>query len=346
MTIKTLFKFVFILASMASLAFVPWNIISIWVAPLPDTLQQQLEQALKHGFDGAIVYIDEAGQPPQLLAAGWKNRQNKIPADPHAYFKIASISKLYIAVAVAKLIDQKVLHQDDTLADLLPAVANKIENADTITLRMLVQHRSGIYNYSDNPDFPWDNPPDNSGALALFINKPSNFTPDSDYEYSNSNYLLLGAIMDRALGYSHHQFIRQQIVQPLGLTHTFSLLKDVNLEDVTSGYFHGYKPDIKGNDFVNPGGSMVATAEDVGIFIRALNDGSLLTDSEQTIYSSLYQYGHTGLLPGYSSIARYHKDIDAVVVLLVNTNGGDSWSILEIVYQRIIDILHRHKQAN
>jgi hypothetical protein len=96
-------------------------------------------------------------------------------------------------------------------------------------------------------------------------------------------------------------------------------------------------------DFVSPGGSMVATAQDVGIFLRALNDGSLLTNEEQAIYSSIYEYGHTGLLPGYQSIARYHKDIDAVVIQFVNTSGGDMWTISEIVYNRIIKILNKDK---
>ena len=85
---------------------------------------------------------------------------------------------------------------------------------------------------------------------------------------------------------------------------------------------------------------MVATAQDVGIFLRALNDGSLLNSNEQTIYSSIYVYEHTGLLGGYSSIARYHKDIDTVVIQFVNTSGGDSWMISEISYSRILKILH------
>ena len=96
---------------------------------------------------------------------------------------------------------------------------------------------------------------------------------------------------------------------------------------------------------------MVATAEDVGIFLRALNDGSLLTDDEQAIYSSIYEYGHTGLLPGYYSIARYHKEIDTVVVQFVNTTGGTPIASLfdtgggtkvmvsNVVYNRIVQIL-------
>ncbi len=68
---------------------------------------------------------------------------------------------------------------------------------------------------------------------------------------------------------------------------------------------------------------------------------SNLNDDEEAIYSSIYKYEHTGLLPGYQSIARYHRDIDAVVVQFVNTSGGDSWAKSEIVYNRIIKILRK-----
>ena len=81
----------------------------------------------------------------------------------------------------------------------------------------------------------------------------------------------------------------------------------------------------------------------MGIFLRALNDGTLFTDSEQEIYSSIYEYEHTGWVLGYSSIARYHKDIDTVVIQFVNTNGGDTWTLTEIVYNRIIQILRKRE---
>ena len=131
--------------------------------------------------------------------------------------------------------------------------------------------------------------------------------------------MLVGEILDETLGYSHHQYIKQEILTPLGLNDTYSLLSEVDLADVMSGYLVGNDADIKFNDYVTPGGSMIATVQDVGIFLRALNDGSLLMEEEQAIYSSIYSYEHTGLLPGYQSIAKYHKDMDAVVVQFVNT---------------------------
>lgn len=334
-------RILFIMASLGSLYFVPWVIVRAWITPLPNTVQEQVNEAIGFGLDGMIVYVDQGEKEPAFYAAGWKNREKKIPTNPHSLFKIGSISKLYVAAAVAKLVNDKCLSLDKTLADYLPELTERIENADKITLRMLVQHRSGIPNFTDTPGY-WEAPPKtNRENLNLVLDKPADFAPDKKYRYSNTNYLLIGKILDKTLGYSHHQYIKSEILEPLGLTHTFSLLSEVNIDDVMSGYTVGYDADLKNNDFINPAGSMVATAEDVGIFLRALNDGSLLNESEQAIYSSIYEYEHTGLLPGYSSIARYHKDINTVVIQFVNTSGGYTWNVSEIIYKRIVKILRR-----
>ncbi|HPF51618.1 MAG TPA: serine hydrolase domain-containing protein [Draconibacterium sp.] len=338
---KRIVQIILLVGTITSMFFVPWILVKALITPLPDTVQEQVNDAIGYRLDGMIVYVDQAGKEPAFYAAGWKDREKKIQADPHSLFKIASISKLYIAVAVAKLVNDQTLSLDKTLADYLPGLKGRIKNADKITLRMLVQHRSGIPNFTDTPGYWLDPPKGNRENLELVLDKPADFEPDKKYSYSNTNYLLIGEILDKTLGYSHHQYIKEEILKPLGLNHTYSLLSEVDLNDVMSGYDVGFDGDLKNYDFINPAGSMVATAEDVGKFLRALNDGSLLNDNEQTIYSSIYEYGHTGLLPGYSSIARYHKDIDAVVVEFVNTSGGYSWNLSEIAYKRIVKILRR-----
>ena len=92
---------------------------------------------------------------------------------------------------------------------------------------------------------------------------------------------------------------------------------------------------------------MIATAEDVGIFLRALNDGSVFEEGEQDIYSSIYVYEHTGLIVGYQSIAKYHQDIDAVIIQFNNTTNFDGydWSLAEIVYKRIVKIVRSKKTS-
>ena len=91
---KRILRIVLIIASLSSLAFVPWILVKAWISPLPDTVQEQVNDAIGYGSDGILVYVDQTGKPPEFYAAGWHDRKNKIPANPNALFKIASISKL------------------------------------------------------------------------------------------------------------------------------------------------------------------------------------------------------------------------------------------------------------
>jgi len=305
--------------------------------PQTDPVQAVLDKAVEGNYEGMIVCVNKPGETA-LYAAGWDNRESRTPADPQALFKIASISKLYMAAAAAKLVAAGSLSLDSSLESLIPEVAGEIEYADEISLRMMIQHRSGIPEYIFHPDFPDQDPEaDYLTTAALIFGEPADFRPGRKYQYSNTNYLLLGEIMDRALGYSHHTYIREEILQPLGLTRTFSLYSEVDSNEVMSGYYAGYEPDLKAATHTRPGGSMIATAEEVSIFLRALIDGSLLTTEEQAIYAEVYEYEHTGWLPGYTSIARYHEDMDAVVVQFVNTSKKQNfWIGLERVYRKVV----------
>jgi len=290
-----------------------------------------------------IVYVDEAGKAPAFYAAGWHDRKNKIPADPHALFKIASITKLYVAVASAKLIKDGRLSLDKTLADYFPELAGRIENSNKITLRLMLQHRSGIPNFVDHPDF-WINPPESKQeTLEYALDLPADFEPDEDYGYSNTNYMLISDLIDKVVGYSHQQYIKEEILTPLKLNNTFGSLDDVDINDVMSGYYVGVEEDLKTEN----SGLMIATAEDVGIFLRALNDGSVFDEGEQEIYSSIYVYEHTGLLVGYQSIAEYHKDIDTIVIQFNNTTNFDGydWNLAEILISRVVKIVRSKRSV-
>ena len=330
------------LGTIISLYFVPWPVVTAWITPLPGTIQKQVDKAADYGFDGIIVCVNKNGNQSEFFTSGYKNRENKIPSDPNSLFKIASVGKLYNAVAITKLVAEGKLSLDKTLADYLPELHKRIENADHITLRMLVKHRSGIPNYTDTYMY-WASPKENADEqLALVLDKPANFKPDENYEYSNTNYLLLDRIMNRVLGYDTFQYIEEAILNPLNLNHTFGSIQDVNMDDVMSGYYVGYARDLKTDNM----GSILATAEDLSKFIRALNDGSAFRNKqEQEIYSSIYEYGHTGLIPGYQTIAKYHKDIDAVVIQFTNTVNfeGYNWQLSEIMYDRIVKILRKRQ---
>ena len=326
----------------------PLDLVPTWIAPLPDTVQEQVDDAIEQGLDGVILYVEQAGEEPVFYTAGVQNKLTQAPIDPNAYFKIGSIHKLYIATAIAKLDHNGSLSVDDTLLNYMPELEGRIEYVDQITIRMLVQHRSGIPNFTDDSEFNWLTPfPNDDAILALILDDPADFEPDTQYRYSNTNYFLLERIINKVLGYSHQQYIYDEVLAPIGLSNTFFSIDDVDFDDVVSGYWYEYDDDLR---FL--GGSMVATAEDVGIFLRALNDGRLLNVEEQAIYSAIYEYGHDGWVPGYHSMAHYYEDIDTVVVQFVNTTGGETWgmanvvggkatAISNIVYGRIVRILRQ-----
>jgi D-alanyl-D-alanine carboxypeptidase len=339
--IKRILRILFIIASISSLWFVPWILVKAWILPLPNTVQEQVNEAIGYGFDGMIVYVDEAGKQPAFYSGGWNDREKKVPANSQSLFKIGSISKLYVAVAITKLVKEKRLSLNDKLADYFPELVGRIENAKYITLKMMVQHRSGIPNFTNNPAYWLDEQKNGKKALEFALDLPASFKPDKGYEYSNTNYLLLRNIIDKVLGYSHEQYIKENILMPLNLNNTFFSLKEVNLEDVMSGYYVGYEEDFKTHE-----NGMLATAKDVGVFLRALNDGSVFNEGEQEIYP--YVYNHGGLVPGYQSLAEYHKDINTVVVQFINTTNFDGydWNLSEIVINRIVKILRRQEKQS
>ena len=333
---KRIFRIALAIGTPISLFFVPWLLVWAWILPLPNTVQEQLDEAIGHGFDGMIVYVDQAGKPPQYFTSGWHNKESEIPAKPQALFKIASISKLYDAVAVTKLVSDGRLSLDKTIADYLPEIVGKIENSDKITLRLMIQHRSGIPNFTDAPNF-WGAPTETfEESLALIQGKPANFEPGEDYEYCNTNYLLINKIMDDVLGYGNFQFIQEEILIPLNLNNTFSSLNEVNMNNVMSGYHVGHPFDLKEDEH-----GMLATAEDVGMFLRALNDGSLFEKGEKEIYASIYEYEHAGWVPGYQSFAKYYDDIDTIVIHFYSTTDPKlyNWNLSEILNKRIIKII-------
>ncbi|MFM1912352.1 MAG: hypothetical protein RIR51_190, partial [Bacteroidota bacterium] len=257
--LKNLFRWVFILCSIGSLYFVPWIIVKAWLMPLPETVQDQVDNVINYGFDGIIVFVQKNGKDPQYYASGFHNKEKRIPADPHALFKIASITKLYEAVCVTKLISEGKLSETNVLSELLPELKGRIQYADKITLKNLVQHRSGIPNFTDTYNY-WSAPKETEEeCLALILDKPANFKPGEDYEYSNTNYILISRIMDRVLGYNYFEYLREKILIPKGLKDTFESIDKIDINRLMSGYYVGYDHDLKFEKV----GTIIASAEDV-----------------------------------------------------------------------------------
>ncbi len=321
-----------IVTCMSIYFFAPWEYGLYYLKPLPNSVQQELDSFISEGVDGVIVYVDKKGAEPKYFVSGVDNRITQSPVRPDALFKIASIAKLYDAAAITKLVGEGRLSLDGSLAHYLPTTKGRVENAEHITIRMLVQHRSGIPNFTDHELFHWGEL--DIDPITLVLDQPADFFPDEDYAYSNSNYLLLTKIIMQVTNAPYGDYIQKTILDPLGLTRTFFSVKDVNPEQMMSGYHLGYEKDLRHLEH-----GYVSTAKEVAIFLRALNEGRFFTEQEQQIYASLYEYSHTGWVLGYQSIARYHPQDDMVVIQFVSTTGNDLVLLTKILYARVLEII-------
>lgn len=305
----------------------------------PTTVGEALEYGVQNGIDGLWVFIDDASAAATLESAGVQDRTTRAPARTDSQFKIASISKMFIAASAVKMVEQGLLRLDDTLAFWLPAESTRLTNANQITVQQLLQHRSGVPDFDSQPAFFWEQPhTDDETLLDMVYDLPADFAPDAQYTYSNTNYLLLGRILNAALGYHHHQFVQNEFLSPLGMVDTVSLLSATQVDRLARGYWDTI--DRTEQDYAIAGGSMVSTASDVGVFLRALATGDGLTDVERQRYRTLFgSFGHSGWLPGYQSQARYLPGSDVVVVLFANTTGGQSEAVASDVFDAILGLI-------
>ena len=303
------------------------------------SVQSAVNYAVDRGVDGIWVYVDDGAAAPAVTAAGIQDRASLEPAQAAALFKIASISKVFIAASSVKLVNRGLLRFDDTIGTWLPSVAARIANGNSITVRQLLQHRSGVRDFDSEPGFSWREPQtDLDALLQLVYDKPADFAPDARSEYSNTNYLLLGMILDAALGHSHHDFVQSDILTPAGMVDTYSLLTDVDTALLARGYWDA--TDRTAQDYVVPGGSMISTARDTGVFFRKLASGDVLDADERRMFLDLFGgYAHSGWLPGYQSIARYDVQSDTVVVQFINNTGGQSEETARDVFDALLAYL-------
>jgi CubicO group peptidase (beta-lactamase class C family) len=198
-------------------------------AALPKPAAQPLDAALDaymarqvaaDQFCG-VVLVARGGKPVFASAYGLADKDRNVPNHVETPFHYASVGKMFTAVAVAQLVDAGRLSFEHTVADYLPEFAGK--SAGAVTLRQLLTHQSGILDFfeakeefervqgSDNPQRDY---------LAVFAEEPLRFPPGEKFEYSNSNFILLGAIVERVSGLPFEKYLDEHIFSPAGMTST------------------------------------------------------------------------------------------------------------------------------
>jgi CubicO group peptidase (beta-lactamase class C family) len=270
-------------------------------APLARTLQTNLNQSLVENPNAtglsAVIFAPD-GTVWQGFA-GLSNRETQTPVNKNSLFGIGSITKPIVATTILQLQEEGKLKLNNTVKQWLPDLAKNIPNSDRITIQQLLGHTSGIRDYLGEPELRAQFFNDAKGALSQtytapdllqFIkNKPALAKPGKAFFYSNSNYILLGAIVEKATGSTLASQLRERIFAPLGMTNTFYAPQEkISRGQITRTYTDlnddgklDYLNEVdettqQGLSWAGAAGGIVSTAPEIAKFAQALFQGQLL----------------------------------------------------------------------
>jgi CubicO group peptidase (beta-lactamase class C family) len=324
------------IAAPPTVASVPTLVPSATAQPKQDVALQldELLTKLTHNelFSGSVL-IAQDGKILVSKGYGLANREKKVANTPQTKFRLASITKQFTAMAILMLQAQGKLTVQDPICKY---ISNCPTTWQPITIHHLLTHTSGIPDYSNFPDFNASKMVQSSPAqlIARFKDKPLDFKPGEKWSYSNSGYILLGAIIEQVSGKSYEVFLQEHIFAPLKMADTgYDPKKDI----LTTGYKSKYsKADAIDMSVVYAAGGLYSTVEDLYRWDQALYTEQLvskeLLDKMFTASDGLsYGYGwfigkefdhrvigHPGSLDGFATIINRYPDDKAVIILLSN----------------------------
>jgi len=306
---------------------------------------------------GAVVLVKDR-EGTRIGAAGFADVGHRRAMRTNSSFRIGSVTKSFVATLVLELAQRGALRLDDSIERWLPG---RVPNGGAITLRQLLNHTSGLYDYSADPRLadsmyrrpvPWLP----LSLLAVGTSHPPLFAPGTGWAYSNTNYVILGLVVQASARTSVERRLAHRILTPLHLKRT-SLPRTPNLPaPFARGYLlpgaQGARSDLPRTDVTGVGarwawtaGGAVSTAGDVARFYAALLQGRIvkqaaLKEMERPVtidgngngyglglslsrVGCGVSWGHNGSVPGYTSYVMNTPTADRQVVVLVNgTPGG------------------------
>jgi CubicO group peptidase (beta-lactamase class C family) len=310
----------------------------------------------KKEFNGSLLVYDH-GKELFNNSYGYKNIAAKEFNNENSIYQIGSVTKQFTATIILKLVEKKQLKLTDKLSKFYPGYPK----SDSITIHQLLSHTSGIYNYTNDEIFMTSEavkPADEKKILALFKDKPLDFSPGTNWKYSNSGYMLLGYIIQKVTKKPYEQLVREWIFSPLQMTHSgfdFTHLKDPMK---ATGYFSidenkGEVAGIVDSTVSFSAGAIYSTTYDLLKWHLGLLNNSIINRSTLelafTPVKNKYGYGwgidsidgkritkHSGGIFGFTSnFARV--EADDICIIMINNVGNPK---LKEITENILSILY------
>ncbi|MCW3464983.1 serine hydrolase domain-containing protein [Chitinophaga nivalis] len=290
--------------------------------------------AEKDKFMGSIT-IAQNGHVLYSHAIGYCDIATSRQADTLTRYRIGSVSKMFTAVLVLKAIEEQKISLQQTLDKYFP----QIEHARKITIENLLQHRSGIHNFTDDKAYwtYYTSPQSAAEMMAILAKEKSDFEPNSKAAYSNSNYLILSYILEKIYNQPYASILQAKIIFPLGLKSTSSGNKtNVRNNECYSYSFRDKWVKEAETDLSIPmgAGAIVSTPTDLAVFIEQLFAGKIINAQSLVLMTTLKDayglgifsypyaghnsYGHTGGIDKFQSEVRYFPEEKISVALISN----------------------------
>jgi D-alanyl-D-alanine carboxypeptidase len=309
-----------------------------------DSLMTVLEQ--NNRAMGSIC-ITKDGKEEYRRAIGFSaiNGPDKKHADIHSKYRIGSISKMFTATLIMQLIEEKKLNMDTKLDKFFP----EIPNAGKITISHLLSHRSGIHNFTDDEAYGtyMQQAKTQKELLDIIAKAGSDFEPDSKAEYSNSNFVLLGFIVEKLRGKPYAEVLQKKIAAKADLKDTYYGAKISAAKNESASFQLTTEWNLfPETDMSIPGGAgaIVSTPTDLDKFITALFNGKLISKSalnQMMVFKDGYGrgifeipfgdkkfYGHGGSIDGFNSMLGYNPEDK---VAFAYCSNGQNYPINDIV---------------
>ncbi|MEO6833826.1 MAG: serine hydrolase domain-containing protein [Chitinophagaceae bacterium] len=321
-----------------------------------DNYFQELEKSNR--FMGSVA-LSENGKVVYTKSIGFADIETNTKSNENTKYRIGSISKSFTSTLVLKAIEEKKLKLDTKLNSYFPGITN----ADKITISNLLDHRSGIHNFTNDSTYlDWNNQAKSEAEMVKIIEiGGSDFEPDSKAEYSNSNYVLLSYILQKVYKKPYSEILTEKIIKPVGLKNTYVGGK-INLKDnECSSYKFGTTwIKEKETDMIIPmgAGDIVSTPSDLTKFAYALFNGKIISAKSlelmktmkdhygyglfQMPFGDKISYGHTGGIDGFSAVYGYFSTEKVGFALTSNgsnyNNNDISIVLLSAIFNKTYEI--------
>lgn len=294
-----------------------------------------------HKVMGSFAFA-ENDRPTFIKVVGFSDVEKNQKANVNTQYRIGSISKTFTAVLIMKAFEEKKISLDQKLSEFYP----EIPNAEKISIENLLQHRTGIHNLTSEAEFwQYNTKPQTESSLISIIKKyKSDFEPGSKHEYSNSNYILLGFILEKIYKKPYAVLLKDKITKPLKLTLTEVGGKIDPTKDQAKAYqyINGKYVTSSETDMSIPigAGNIISTPRDLLTFILGLENGKLVKKSSlekmktfvddygyglvKVPFDNYSGFGHTGGIDNFSSALFYFPDLKIATAFSTNQSEMDT----------------------